>query len=301
MPNNLVFNNVAKQLKTLINGVDGTGTTRQILTDTEGRLELSTITVTAEDFDIRPLTGTTDSITIWNTAVTVTAEDFDIRPLTGTTDSITIWNTAVTVTAEDFDIRPLTGTTDSITIWNTAVTVTAEDFDIRPLTGTTDSITIWNTAVTVTAEDFDIRPLTGTTDSITIWNTAVTVTAEDFDIRPLSAATDSVRISGRSFTESSTTIDEVTDSAAIFIHNTGEYSLYSFYLYNTGENTVTVQLQISPTTTDSYFMNDISGEEGVPTGEKTTLVAAKFLQYTRLFYETSGATCTFDVFYNAQV
>ncbi|MDK2809854.1 MAG: hypothetical protein PWR27_563 [Petroclostridium sp.] len=223
MPNNLVFNGTASQLKTQISGVDGNGNTVAILTDSSGRLDLGTVTVTAQNLDIRPITGTTDSITIWNSVVTVTAENFDIRPITGTTDSITIWNSVVTVTAEDLDIRAL------------------------------------------------------------------------------SAATDSIKLSSRLFTESYTTVAGVIDSAGIFVQNTGEQSMYSFYVFNTGSNTVTVQLQISPTTTASYFVDDTSGPVGVAAGQKTTLVAAKFLQYTRLFYETSGVTCTFDVYYNAQV
>ncbi|KXG74408.1 DUF6385 domain-containing protein [Thermotalea metallivorans] len=228
MPNHLVFNNVAKELQTLINGVDGGGTARPILTDANGRLDLGTVTVTATNLDIRPLSGTTDSIT-----------------------------------------------------------VTATDFDIRPLSGATDSIT-------VTAIDFDIRPLSGATDSIT-------VTAIDFDIRPLSGATDSIQLSSRLFTESSTTIAGVTDSGAIFVQETGEQSMYSFYVYNTGSSTITVNLQISPTTASSYFVDDGSGAKAVAAGEKAVLVAQEFLRYTRLFYETGGATATFAVFYNAHV
>lgn len=69
MPNNLVFNNVASQLQTTINGVDGGGIARPILTDTDGRLDLGSVTVTATDLDIRPLTDAD--------IVTVTAIDFD--------------------------------------------------------------------------------------------------------------------------------------------------------------------------------------------------------------------------------
>ncbi|MFA6808807.1 MAG: DUF6385 domain-containing protein, partial [Eubacteriales bacterium] len=150
--------------------------------------------------------------------------------------------------------------------------------------------------------NFDIRALSGATDSIAIIsNTAMTVTAENFDIRALSGATDSILLSSRLFTESYTTVSGVTDSAGILIQNTGEQSEYSFYVFNTGSNTFTVQLQISPVTTESYFVDDISGAEVLSAGEKITLVAAEYLQYTRLFYDTSGVTCTFEVYYNAHV
>jgi hypothetical protein len=246
MPNYLVFNGTAEQLQTQISGVDEAGNSTKILTDSSGSLVIGTVTVTAENFDVRPLSGTTDSVTVFGT-----------------------------------------------------VTVTAENFDVRPLSGTTDSVTVFGT-VTVTAENFDVRPLSGTTDSVTVFGT-VTVTAENFDIRNLSGVTDSIQISSRLFTESNTTIRGVADSALVFIQNNEAQSEYTFYVFNSGNNTLTVQLQISPTTTTSYFVNDPGGPVGIARGSKATLIASRFLKYTGLFYETSGVTCTFEAFYNAQV
>ncbi|WP_145993159.1 DUF6385 domain-containing protein [Tepidibacter mesophilus] len=275
MANNMVFNRVASQLQA---------------------------TVTATAFDIRALSGATDS-------VTVTATAFDIRALSGATDS-------VTVTATAFDIRALSGATDSITVTATdldirpltsadVVTVTATAFDIRALSGATDSITVTATdldirpltsadVVTVTATAFDIRALSGTTDS-------VTVTATDLDIRDLSGATDSVKVSSYLFTEDSTSIDGVTDAAAILAKDTSEQGIYSYYVTNTGTNSIDLKLQISPTTTDTYFVDDISGTVTVAAGQKAVLVAQQYLKYTRLYYDTSGATCTFEAHYNARV
>jgi len=113
MPNNIVFNDVASQLKTQIYGSNN-GNIVPISTDENGN-----ITLTATDLDIRDLSADTDS-------VTVTATDLDIRDLSADTDS-------VTVTATDLDIRDLSADTDS-------VTVTATDLDIRNLSGETDSI-----------------------------------------------------------------------------------------------------------------------------------------------------------------
>ncbi|SKC84209.1 DUF6385 domain-containing protein [Maledivibacter halophilus] len=246
MPNNLVFNGVAEQLQTLINGVDADGNVRPIRTDSDGQIQLGTVTVTAENFDIRPLSGVTDSVVIRET-----------------------------------------------------VSVTAENFDIRQLSGVTDSVVIRET-VSVTAENFDIRQLSGVTDSVVIRET-VSVTAENFDIRPLSGATDSIQLSSRLLTEDSLAFEDVTVATATFVQNTGEQSEYSFYVFNTGSNTLTVQLQISPISTDSYFMDDPSGAVGLESGDKVTLVAGRFLKYTRLFYDTGGEACSFNVHYNAQV
>ena len=199
MPNNLVFNNVASQLQTQISGQDNTGVVRKILTDTDGRLLIG--------------------------------------------------------------------------------------------------------EVTITATDLEIRPLSGATDSITIANAAVTVTATNFEIRPLSADTDSISLAGRLFTESNIAVNNVTDSGGIFAQNTGECSMYSFYVYNRGPNPLTVSLQISPVDDDDYYVFDGGAESSatIETDEKIVLVAEKYLKFTRLFYDTNGADCSFEVYYNAQI
>ena len=116
MPNNLIFNKVASQLVTLINGQTAGGVATPILTAADG-----SITVTASNLDIRDLNSATDS-------VTVTVSNLDIRDLNFATDS-------VTVTASNLDIRDLNFATDS-------VTVTADNLDIRDLNFATDSVTV---------------------------------------------------------------------------------------------------------------------------------------------------------------
>lgn len=219
MPNNIVFNNVASQLKTQIYGNYG-GTATPIATDSSGN---------------------------------------------------------VTITATDLDIRNLSGSTDS-------VTVTAIDFDIRDLSAATDS-------VTVTAVDFDIRDLSAATDS-------VTVTAVDFDIRNLSGATDSVIKAGCYFTESSTVLTDISSTGIALTIDNSQHDVYSFYVKNTGSASVSVKLQVSPTNSDDYFLDDSSGEINISAGEKAILVAQKFLKYTRLYYNPSDTT-SIEVFYNA--
>jgi hypothetical protein len=184
---------------------------------------------------------------------------------------------SVTVTAAAFDIRPLTATD--------VVTVTAIDFDIRPLTDAD--------VVTVTATDFDIRPLTDAD--------VVTVTATDLDIRPLTATGDSVGLGARAFTETNTTIDGLVGTGTVLQTDTSQYSLYSFYVNNTGDAAITVQLQISPTEADDYFVDDGSGPVSVAAGEKAVLVAKNFLRYTRVYYDSGAATATAAFYFNGQV
>ncbi|MBA1335421.1 MAG: hypothetical protein HPY66_1044 [Firmicutes bacterium] len=82
MPNNIVFNNVASQLKTQLYGYDGSSVV-PIMTDASGNIKIvgvsgDTIPVSIAD----PVT-----VTIPDT-VAVTAADLDIRDLSGTRDSV---------------------------------------------------------------------------------------------------------------------------------------------------------------------------------------------------------------------
>ena len=280
MPNNLVFNKVASQLQTLINGVNGSGTATPILTDDTGK-----ISITATNLDIRHLNATDDT-------VTVTATNLDIRDLSYTTDSVTVTATnldirnlnatddTVTVTATNFDIRHLNGTDDT-------VTVTATNFAIRDLSYTTDS-------VTVTATNLDIRNLNATDDT-------VTVTATNFDIRDLSYTSDSVTVGAYTFTTDSVAFTAVDDDAVAMVKDTSQKSLYSFYVSNTGGNALTVKLQISPTDVDGDYLDDATGNIIIPAGGKAVLTPDNYLQYTRLYYLTPAGACTFKVYYNARI
>lgn len=217
MPNNIVFNPVAEQLKTLIYGMQGTTATPLLLDSTSGKL-LSTVD-----------------------------------------GSVTV---AGTVTAQ--------GT----------LTVTASALDIRPLTGATDSVVVSSGSVTVAG--------------------TVTVTASALDIRPLTASTDSFTLGSRTYVEDSTSIANVTGTGVVLMEDTGDKSMYSYYITNTGTNPITVLLQISPTTTSTYFVDD-GASYVVAGGAITVIAAAKFMQYTRLYYDTGGAAATAEFYYNAQV
>ncbi|MCP2241226.1 DUF6385 domain-containing protein [Thermoanaerobacterium thermosaccharolyticum] len=123
----------------------------------------------------------------------------------------------------------------------------------------------------------------------------LTVTASNLDIRPLTASTDSFTLGSRTFLEDSTTIAGVTGTGAVLMENTGDKSMYSYYITNTGTNTITVKLQISPTTTDTYFVDDTTSIN-LAGGSITVLTAVKFLQYTR-----SKGWCNADYYYTAIV
>jgi hypothetical protein len=227
---------------------------------------------------------------------------------------------AISVDASgNLNFRDLTGATDSVSIFGTVtvttdtVAITSTDLDIRDLSGATDSVSIFGTVtvttdiVTVTSTDLDIRDLSGATDSVSIFGTVtvttdiVTVTSTELDIRKLSGATDSVIIAGNTFTESSATITSGTGASVTLTADCSQQSIYSFYVRNTGAAAITAKLQISPTISDAYFIDDPSGAVSIEPGASYVLVAQRFLKYTRLAYDTGGSTASFEAFFNAHV
>ncbi len=172
------------------------------------------------------------------------------------------------------------------------------------MNGTTDSVTVFagGAGLTVTGTvTANIRELSGATDSVTVFGT-VTVTASNLSIRSLSGITDSINISATTNVTDSTVLTAVTNSAAVLVKDASQQGKYSYYVRNTGSNTVTVQIQVAPLNSTAYFTNDdVSGPMAVGPGTNKVIVPAYYMNFTRLFYETSGAANTFEVFYTAKI
>ncbi|SFB39105.1 DUF6385 domain-containing protein, partial [Clostridium frigidicarnis] len=145
-----------------------------------------------------------------------------------------------------------------------------------------------------------IRNLSGVTDSVLISNDSVTVTALDLDIRNLSGATDSVAIIGL-LTTSETTVASSITSGGIFPQNTSLTSEFSYFVVNNSADTVTVRLEISPTTVESYFIPDPNQNDTViaPT-DKAIIITSLYSNYMRLFYEATTTPTDFEVYYTAR-
>ncbi|SKA79513.1 hypothetical protein SAMN05443428_10380 [Caloramator quimbayensis] len=110
MPNNIIFNETAEELKAQVFGLKGT-TLQSLQLDDSGNLMISgsmtvsgPVTVVAESLSIRALSGDTDSVAISGT-VTVAG-------------TVTVGNT-VTVVAESLSIRSLSADTDTVSIGGT--------------------------------------------------------------------------------------------------------------------------------------------------------------------------------------
>ena len=95
-----------------------------------------------------------------------------------------------------------------------------------------------------------------------------------------------------------------TESGGAMTLDSSEKSLYSYYVRNLGdETTVTVKLQVSPTETASYYVDDSSTTYTLePDGGTAILIPKYYLHYTRLYIDNPDAssTATVQVFYDAR-
>lgn len=219
MPNNIVFNNVAENLKTQIYGTTSSGTVTSLLVDNSGNVQIG------------------GSIT---------------STVTGT----------VNVSGGNIN-STVTGT---VNVSGGSITST--------VTGT---VSISDGSITAT--------VTGTVN--------------------ISGGSVSATIAGHGFTSSFATLtanaSAATNTSFVFDSSQFGYNNYSFYVKNTGTATVSVRLQVSPTTAESYYVNDTTAEVTLTQNQAVVLAPGLFLNYTRLrVLGTSEATVTVEGYFNGQ-
>jgi len=98
-----------------------------------------------------------------------------------------------------------------------------------------------------------------------------------------------------SYTSDNTTIASIATTATgtALQENTSDKSLYSFYVKNNSSTaSVSVKLQVSPTSTSSYFIDDSSTAITLATGAATVLVPKVYQAYTQLYYTNLDETDT---------
>lgn len=104
-----------------------------------------------------------------------------------------------------------------------------------------------------------------------------------------------------SFTESnSTVVFSTAGTLTVITEDVSQQKQISFVVYNNLTTPVTALLQVAPTDTDSYYVNDGTAVViGTPTSLSSILVPVKFLKFTRILLN-GGATASAIVYYNAQ-
>ena len=289
MPNNLVFNNVAENLKTQIYGSTSGGTITSVLVDSNGNIQLGgSVTATVVAGTVTVVGG---NITATVAAGTVTVSAVSQGTVTVVGGNITATVAAGTVTVEGGNITATVAAgTVTVVGGNITATVAAGNITATVAAGT---VTVEGGNITATVAAGTVTVVGG---NITATIAAGTVTIVGGSI--------SATIAGHGFTSSNTTLN--TNTAALtntaFQFDTSQFdNHYSFYIMNTGAATVSVRLQVSPTTTNSYFVNDNTAEVTLTQNQAIVLVPGYFLNYTRVQVLGVGSdTSTVVAYINAQ-
>ncbi|MBZ4663863.1 MAG: hypothetical protein JG776_1578 [Caloramator sp.] len=295
MPNNAVFSNSASDLKVQI---FGSSVTTPIQVDSNGKLQISTenpINVTATDLDIRNLSSSQDGVAVYGsndggTTMKILKTNSDGEIYITSDETLTVQST-------DLDIRNLT-TDDSVSVFGTDGTDKRQiktDSSGRIEVASIES----DVDVNITNTDLDIRDLSYNQDSILIYGNDGT------DKRVI--ATDSeglikIVTAKRSFESQLNSNLSTSDSYSyISFIDVSMYSDYVFYIKNTGSNSATIVVEISPTNNADDAITHIS-DVTVDSGEKELIIPSKFLRYVRLGYKStnSGQSTTLDVYFQAR-
>ena len=183
-----------------------------------------------------------------------------------------------TVTA---NLSTVTAIVDSGTITALLSTVTAI-VDSGTITALLSTVTAIVDSGTITAL---LSTVTAIVDSGTITALLSTVTA----------------VTLPQFSESTTAVAQiVNETVTALTADTSQQRMYSFYVANTSAALLTAFLQISPTTAESYFVNDGSTIYTVAGASQAVLVAERYLKYTRLMLQAGADTASAIVYFNAQ-
>jgi len=184
---------------------------------------------------------------------------------------------SITVDATDLDIRDLDNATDNVLVYGSDGVV-----NLPLLTDNAGALAIQDNgaSITVDATDLDIRDLDNTTDSVLVYgNDGVN------NVALLTDASGVLQVAAvASYMEASETVNTGATFVGSTSHDVSRHPNYTWFIKNTGANTATVKLQISPNDVD--WVDDGTSHELEP-GDSLVLVANVFLRYTRVAYQST--------------
>jgi hypothetical protein len=193
----------------------------------------------------------------------------------------TVANATLTVNGEvEITNTPL-NVTGEVDITNTTLNVTGE----VEINTTVVDVLVTNTTLNVTGE-------------VEITNTTLNVTGE---VEITNTLLD-ISVAGHTITSDTDSQNNVTGTGALFDDtDISQITTGTFFVYNTGANTFTVSLQISPTTDDNRYISDPDNDDlALDSGDGAIIVISKYGNYARLMYEAVSAA-TMVAYYNGQM
>lgn len=280
--NNVLFNNVASSLKATFYAEAPNGSSQAVKVDSNQNLLVAgTISVG-------------NSITIANSTLTVTGT----VTVSQITNAITIGNTSLTVNGT----VTVSEITNPITIGNSSLTVNGT----VTVGEITNPITIGNTSLTVNGTITIGNSITISNATLTVGGT-VTVGAISGSITignsiTVANATLTTIVSGYTFTTATVAQTQITGTGELF-NNTdiSQVKKGTLFIYNGGANTITLSVQISPTTTTGDYVDDPTYTNLAIAGNKSSLIPlATFGKYMRIQYAMNSTTGTITAYFNGQ-
>jgi len=279
VPNNVVFNYEAGNLKTQIFGSE----TLTPLNTTGGLLNIASISdlvsVTSTDLDIRNLAYTQDTVRVYG------SEDLALNTTGGLLNIASI-SDLVSVTTTDLDIRNLAYTQDTVRVYG------SEDLALNTTGGLLNIASI-SDLVSVTSTDLDIRNLAYTQDTVRVYG------SEDLALETTTGWLN-IRSRDRYFEEDSATVANAANTvfAGLLSENISARSLYSWAVHNTGTNDLLIRIEVSPN--ETFWIEDTSALT-VTSGDARIFTPTYFLKYSRIAYAaiTDTAAVTFEAYYQA--
>lgn len=235
MPNNIIFNNVASQLKSLIHGQDSNGNVLPLSIDANGDLSIRQLTASdiitiqgiTETVNIRDLTAS-DIVTVQSITDTV-----NIRSLTAS-DIVNVQSITDTV-----NIRNLTAS-DIVTVQSITETV-----NIRSLSGATDSVSEILTDRRFTETNIILSAVTGSDAVLSIDTSEYSLYSYYANNLGTSTVTLIIQISPTDVedyyvNDEATSVSLTPGSKTVLVPS--KYLKYTRVLYDVGADTTTVDL-----------------------------------------------------------
>jgi hypothetical protein len=157
---------------------------------------------------------------------------------------------------------------------------------------------ITNTTVTVEGS----VTISNASLDVVITNDTVTVEGSVTISNASIAVTGGVSITGHTVETLSDSADNTTGTGVLFADtDISDITTGSFFFYNTGTSSVTVSLELSPTTTETFYIPDPDNDDYVVAQDGNLIIAiGKFANYARLLFD-AGAGATFEAYYIGQM
>ncbi|QZY56325.1 DUF6385 domain-containing protein [Crassaminicella profunda] len=294
MANNLVFNNVADQLKTKVYG-DNSGTTKAIAVDSDGKLlvgEIGTVTTIGEVLNVQSV----DLVDAVSTVSTV-SQVLNVASV----DAVDAVSTVSTV-SQVLNVASVDAVDAVSTVSTVSQVLNVASVDAVDAVSTVSTVSQVLNVASVDAVDA-VSTVSTVSEVLNVASVdAVDAVSTVTYVSEVKSITDTVNINvvGNGFVHDIGTAAAIAagNTVTVLTKDTSEVNVTSFYIKRTGgSGTVETWLQISPTNVAADYIDDpyvVTLTDDTP----TILDPQRYLKYTRVRAKAIGDTATVVARYN---